>query len=107
MPITFNETVPTIKDALTHAGFEEKDINAYISQDAIYNDYLKDEFLVLVPINIWFNNFKNNGFMTIDCCPRVEEENIHKLEEFISTTSSEYVVWDRLDLDKGQNNDHV
>jgi hypothetical protein len=88
MPISFNETVPTITDILENANILNNQIEKFLNS-AYFIDNEKLDIVLLNKnyaksmINEYFETDDND----IDC----KFQNI--VNNFLSTTNSEYVAW--------------
>jgi len=84
MPITFNETVPTVTDIFEYAGIE---VGAYLILDNNYFVSDNDDEIVLVKKDIVIAeiSYIRDKMEDIEGC--------NKMMEFLSTTNSNYIAW--------------
>lgn len=88
MPLTFNETVPTVTDMLEYCEVDPEKISSFISSDAIADfitggaqyPYLND--VVLSDIDLIINNLA-----------QADKFPLEKMNEFRKTTNSHYIAW--------------
>lgn len=98
MPLTFNETVPTVTDLLEYCGVEEDIIDSIIRTDEIYDFLLggsdTNSDIYLIDIDLYIKNVKTN-YITADYVDiRNSMPDFHeKMDEFRKTTNSNYIAW--------------
>lgn len=98
MPLTFNETVPTVTDLFEYCGVDKNIINSIIKDDQIY-DYLPggsdtNPDIYLLDIDLYIKNIKENYITTHYVNIRNSMPDFHeKMDEFRKTTNSHYIAW--------------
>lgn len=88
MPLTFNETVPTVTDMLEYCEVPTETIRKLIAIDAI-TDFISEgtkhpflDDIVLSDIDLIIKNLSQNKRIPLE-----------KMKEFRKTTNSDYIAW--------------